>query len=149
MRINTELRKLEIERNDEEEDEEKREIEFRAHMAGFAFKWFANPQIYGARPTNSRNSFAKSQPQIAPMHCESSCSLLGPKRRVRLPPPCLPLFLSLVLLFSPFLSPSRSSLLSLRWNAIDSMHIWQQGSSRPTLYTGWPSFSQGLKGLWV
>lgn len=38
MRINTELRKLEIERNDEEEDEEKCEIEFRAHMAGFAFK---------------------------------------------------------------------------------------------------------------
>lgn len=43
------------------------------------------------RRSSSRNSFARSQPQIAPMHCESSCSLLGPKYRA---------FISLLLLVS-------------------------------------------------
>lgn len=94
----------------------------------------------------------QSQPQIASTHCESSCSLLGP-RSIALftshPIPCfsrtLFLSLSIVLLFLRFLSSSRSSLLSLRWNAIDSMHIWQQGSSRLTLYIGWPWFISKIK----
>lgn len=62
--------------------------------------------------------------------------------------PFVTLSLSLVLLFSRFLSLLRSSLLSLRWNAIDSMHIWQQGSSRPASHTGWFSFIGGSKREW-
>lgn len=68
------------------------------------------------------NVIAKSQ--IASMHCESSsCSSFSSKPKVASST-------SSSLYPSCFFSSSHSRLLSRRWNAIDSMYIWQQDSSQ-------------------